>query len=229
MHAGRFVPYCLILAGCISDRYVGSIGRTGSYSNRGFGLTVDLAAAGLDERWTAVDPRKVEDAPLGLQPAVIDGQIDLNGDGELNYDENARYLEPTLRLISRSSSVGVCRIDVSVTILTPDVRDAKLDDLMATALRRLTGQQITLDRWERRRLGPDFPSRVSELREHRKRVALIDQGEFVAEDGYTRRQIVEVVLHADPITPDLRADHNLVLHAISLNRMAAPLTSQERF
>src|SRR5687767_421469 len=119
MHLGRRFPYRLILltavAGCTSPRYIGSIGRDGTYSNRGYGLAIRLDAGGLGERWDPIDPTNTDRVPNRMRPKQATGPIDVDGDGLLQLTERTKHMEPTLRLLSRTSSVA--RIDVDVIIL----------------------------------------------------------------------------------------------------------------
>ena len=63
---------CLALAAsaCISSRYVGSLGASGFYSNRGYGIAIDFTHADLLDRWTVIDPVNPAAAPAA--PACLD-------------------------------------------------------------------------------------------------------------------------------------------------------------
>lgn len=233
MHAGRFLPSCLIglaalsVVGCVSDRYVGSVGATGTYSNRGYGVAVDLSQAGLLERWKVIDPREPESAPADLVPVVRDSPLDLDGDGVLHADELVRYNEPMLRLVSKTSTAA--RIDIDVMILGGKNAQGDLDALMKYTIEGLVGHAVLNERWEPRKLGPDYEGRVSELIEDGMRVAIIDHKDYLAEEGVKRRQLVKIILRTSKLTADQRADHNFILHSIALNAMSAPLTRQEQY
>jgi hypothetical protein len=243
VHPGRLVPHRLSraallpsllslaagLAGCVSDRYVGSIGPTGLYVNRGYGLVLDLGQADLDERWRVVDPLDPASAPPGQAVELREALLDLDGDGVLHHDELQRHARPTLRLVSRSATVSAT-LEVDVEILGGKNGGNDFDGWTQLVLGELAGREVSPQEWRRRKLGPDFPARVAELSEAGLRVGLVDHGQFLAENDRFRRQIVRVVLRAPGGLDDaLRADHDFLLRALSLNHQAAPLRRDETY
>lgn len=220
---------CLALgaSACVSSRYVGSLGASGFYSNRGYGIAIDFTHADLLDRWTVIDPVNPAAAPAGFRLVERELPLDLNADGTLHQDERVRFTDPTLRMLSKTSTASW--IDLDMAILTGKAAKASLDDLMATYLRDATGSVHDMTRWEKRKLGPDFDARVAEISESGLRMAVIDHSNFEAEDGVKRRQILQVVLRSDALNPQLRADHNFVLRAIALNAVADRQSRQERY
>lgn len=252
MHAGRQLqdrvktsplkrlgPLALLLlsgfaAGCVSDRYVGSIGRDGTYSNRGWGFGVRLNNGGLDQRWQAIDPEHLESAPPDLRPVVHDEPIDLDGDGVLEMSETTHYLTPTLVLASKTSSGAV--ISVEVAILGGSDVNLSIDGLVIPEIRRLAGtSSVAIGPIARRRIGAMWDARIAEANTKKRglpygyRVVLIDQRDFVAEENLTRRQLVQVVLAAPGITESLRRDLDTFVKAMFLSRFAGAATEQERW
>ncbi len=238
MHAGRRVPYrltlLLLLAACGSPRYVGSIGRDGTYSNRGYGLAIRLEADGLGERWEAIDPSAADRAPRGVRPKVDNSPLDIDGDGILTLTERQQHYVPTLRLLSRTSSVA--RIDVDVMILGGKNRKVPIDAVMALDLKARAGtSSAAVDRaiegMQRTKIASSFDARVAELVTPRRftRVAVIDQGDLLAEQSLKRRQIVKVVLTAARRTDALVADHDRLLDAVILNRRSSSETVREQW
>lgn len=237
MHARRLLPdhlialaLCAGAAGCVSDRYVGSVGKTGTYANRGYGMTMRLDSEALSSRWKVIDPRAPETAPAGLEIEVKNEALDLDADGLLHMDETVLHNRPTLRLFAKSSTIGPVWIDVDVSILSGKDATHSLDSWMAHEMKQLTGSAGTTDQWQARRLAPDFDGRVAEVRGARAyRLALIDHVAFESEDGVPRRQLIRVLLVASKITKRLRADHDHVLDAISLNQQAGRPSKLEKF
>ena len=216
--------------GCVSDRYIGSIGPTGSYSNRGYGVSLPLSHESLAARWKAVDPRVVAGGPSSLELTVVEDPVDINGDGILHIDETTRRVEPMLRLVSRTST-GTW-IDVTVRILGGPLATRPLPELMADAFHSVAGRLGKRQEWESRKLGPDFEALVAEVSPPSRdvtRVAVIDHADFIAEDEVERRQLIRVVLYSPPLTAELRADYNRVLDAVVLNARGAPLTILEQW
>ena len=238
MHAGRRLPHRLIalllLSGCTSPRYVGSIGRDGTYSNRGYGVAVRLSAGGLPERWDAIDPTEADRVPRSMRPAEETGPLDVDGDGLLQFTERTEHLTPTLRLLSRTSSVA--RIDVDVMILGGKNKTAPLDALMALQLKARAGTSTSavgdaIANMKRRKVTPNFAARVAELERPTVfwRIALIDHDDFLAEEGIRRRQIVKVVLYAPRKSEAMIRDHERVLDALILNRRGSKETLREQW
>lgn len=252
MHARRRLPYRvtprtkgfggllllgLLLTACASPRYVGSIGRDGTYSNRGFGLAIRLQHEGLSERWEAIDPSQLEKAPAHMRPRLVTQPLDLDSDGHLQITERQEYSKPTLRLLSRTSSTAW--IDVDVAIARGPHKADPLDELLTSELRELaktssataTAVDQAIASMAKRRVVPDFEARVTELStpEGFFRLALIDHDDFQAEQGIIRRQLVKVLLTADQRRPQLAEDHDRLLEAAILNRRGSSETLREQW
>jgi hypothetical protein len=224
----------LLLVGCTSPRYVGSIGRDGTYSNRGYGIAIRLNGSGLGDRWDPIDPTSTERVPKGLRPKEENGPLDVDGDGYLRVTERTQRLVPTLRILSRTSSVA--RIDVDVLILGGGNKTAPIDALMALELKERAGtSSVSVDgaiaNMKRRKVTPDFDTRVAELATPKgfTRIALIDQEDFLAEEGLTRRQVVKVVLWAGRRNEGLIEDHERLLDGVILNRRGSTETVREQW
>jgi hypothetical protein len=228
----------VLASACISDRYVGSIGRDGTYSNRGYGFAVLLLLDGLDKRWTAIDPAFPQHAPDDLMQEIRDEPIDLDGNGELDMGETTRFLVPTLRFVS-TSTPSEAEMYVDVAIIGGTAKDAPLDSLLIHELRRLARTSTSADHIvstsTKETVSSSFDARIAEARAPEAaggkmyRVAVVDQNEFVAEQGVKRRQLIRVVLAAPELNAQLREDHNKVLRALVLNRKAGAETTQERW
>jgi hypothetical protein len=229
----------LLAAGCVSDRYVGSVGPGGLYANRGYGFALRLHDSGLDSRWLLIDPANVDAAPRNRRPIVHDEPIDLDGNGNLDIGETTRYFTPTLRLLSKTSTYAEITLDVG--IVHPKNKKSPIEDFVIPEVRELahtssiTGPleaRVVSDTWETR-VAETPPVLVMTAHNVRQpmayRLALIDQNDFVAEENIKRRQIVRVVLRAPEITPTLRDDFDQFLRALILNRVAGETTNQERW
>ena len=225
----------LLLVGCTSPRYVGSIGRDGTYSNRGYGLAIRLSANGLGERWDPIDPSDPDRVPKSLRPKMRNGPIDVDGDGFLQFTERQQHLDPALRLLSRTSSVA--RIDVDVLILGGVNKTAPIDALMALELKDRAGTSTTavsgaIPKIRRRKVAPNFDARVAEILTPKgfQRIALIDHEEFRGEEGITRRQLVKVVLSGVKTKVEgLAQDHERLLDGLILNTRGSTETVREQW
>lgn len=239
MHARRRLPYrlalaALLLTACTSPRYVGSIGRDGTYSNRGYGLAIRLQTDGLSERWEAIDPSELDKAPARMRPRMVTQPLDLDSDGHLQITERQTYTKPTLRLLSRTSSTAW--IDVDVEILRGPNKTAPLDALLVRELKDLSitssaAVDGAIAETTRRKVAPDFEARITEVRtpEGYHRIAIIDQSDFIAEEKIPRRQLVKVVLTADDREAQLVEDHDRLLDASILNRRGSSETLREQW
>ncbi len=218
-------------------RYVGSVGRDRTYSNRGYGLSLRLNHGGLEDRWHVLDPSTPSHLPDALRRQKKLVALDLNGNGVLEPAELTRSYRPMLQLVSRSSTTT--RVIVDVEILGGSDRHASLDRLLQDELERLPAvspeakDQAYLKRTSRR-LAPDFEARLLELRPERRdstyrRIALIDQGHFMAEDNTPRRQVVKVVLEGKSLEPRFQKDHELFLRGLVLNRRGSSMSMRERW
>jgi hypothetical protein len=232
--AGLGLVLATLAAGCVTERYVGSISQGRLYANRGYGVLVRLPEHQLEARWAAIDPNELDSAPKEARPAILDSPLDVDGDGALSAMESTRHLRPMLRLLSKTSS-GT-HIDVDVFILGGDAgRAAPLADLFqryARELLEVSGldpkTQLAV---EPRRAGPDFDALVGAAAGPRGafRLALIDQGSVLGEEKKRRRQVVKVALVApsEKAAIALAEDHGYVIDALVLNREAGPILSSE--
>lgn len=230
------VAVALFAAGCGSQRYIGSIGRDRTYSNRGFGFALRLAPGGLEERWLAIDPMAPSEVPASLRPKRIHSRLDLDGNGELRFDEAVDHFSPTFRLVSRTSTTA--RMDLDVLVVARRYKKASLDAIAAGQIRKLG--QLTPDELDqamasakRRRIAPDFAALVLEVPDCRPRTepatatppqslacraAFVDQPGLVAERGVARRQIIRVILVAPALNDVLRRDQDQLLRNLVLSR-----------
>jgi hypothetical protein len=219
MHARRCFPHCLIgmlvLGACASDRYTGSIGRDGSYVNRGYGFAVLLSK--LEDRWAVPD-----------QVNGFDSPIDVDGDGLIELDETRRIRRPTLRLESKTSSAS---ISVDVLIFGKNNKDVTLDGIALLEIAKLSTQTSSTSsaavQLENITVG-SFPARVADVPPER-RLVLIDVQDFIAEENQSRRQIFTVLLRAQEITTDLKRDLDLLLSTLAINRRGGSETAQEKW
>ncbi|MBK8013370.1 MAG: hypothetical protein IPK13_18700 [Deltaproteobacteria bacterium] len=229
----------IIASACGSQRYIGSIGRDRTYSNRGYGLALRLAPGGLEERWLAIDPMAPSEVPEPLRPTRLHGRIDLDGNGELRFDEAVDHFSPTLRLLSRTSTAA--RMDLDVLVVARRYAKASLEAIAAGQTRklgRLSPDELdqAMTSAKRRSVAPDFAALVLELPRCQTtatatatpppaarrglvcRAAFIDQPGLVAERGITRRQIIRVILQAPALDDALRADQDQLLRNLVLSR-----------
>ncbi len=199
--------------GCVSDRYTGSVGRDGTYVNRGYGFTVQLSRLG--DRWT-----------MPAQISGFDSPIDVDGDGLIEVDETRRIRRPTLILEAKTSSASMT---IDAFILGKNNKDASLEGLMLLELAQLanTSSTSTLAPSIDSRMLGTFPVLVAEAGE--RRLALIDVDQLIAEENQPRRQIFKVILRARELTAALREDHDLLLSAMVLSRRGGAETAQEKW
>ena len=228
--AVRWIAVLLLLGStaCVSSRYVGSVGRDRSFVNRGFGFMVRLAHDSLSERFDAVVAENRKRYPAAIRPREVEAPLDLDGDGFLDVTETTRHFLPALRLISRTSTA--VRIDVDVQILSKKNASAPLDQIaMADLMKSMTSttSTTTADALEARLVGTGFSAVVYEV--EGKRVALIDQPKFVAEEGIERRQLVRVTLVAPKIDDAWRREHESVLSALILNQRGSIESTKEEW
>jgi hypothetical protein len=234
MHPGRLVSYYLVVGAiglsslsCTSDRYVGSMGRTGNYANRGYGFVAALNHRQLLDRWTFVDPRKTDQFPESIRPLHQSASIDLNGDGTLHHDEVVLQWAPNLRLVNKA--VPAVTLDVSIEILGGKNLKTNFPAYVRHIVKKRYKQETNPNEWKSRKLGPDFSALVTQLTASAVGFAAIDQGRFGAEDKAVRRQIVFVSLQGNGIQDVHRADFETFLSAISLNSMSGRQTSREQY
>ncbi|MEQ8274417.1 MAG: hypothetical protein RMA76_44970 [Deltaproteobacteria bacterium] len=229
----RFVALLLLVAAaaCTSPRYVGSVGRDRTYVNRGYGFLVRLDHANLSERYDAVTAENLTAFPPAVRATLKEAPLDLDGDGFLDPTETTRFLEPALRLVSRTSSVVT--IDVAVQIVPKRSKSVTLASMVASEHRMTTLGGVTprggvLDTpVKTSTVTPGFTAMTYEA--PGRVVTLVDMPEFRAEEGIKRRQIVRVTLSATRVTPALREDHAQVLKALILNRRGSFETTKEQW
>lgn len=229
---------CAALAGCASPRYVGSIGRDQVYSNRGFGVLARLTQGDLLSRWKPVDPADMAEIPPGLRPARVREQLDVNGDGQLDVSETVVFYRPTLRLLSRTSSVA--RMDLEVELLGQNNARIPLDAIVGIDLKRLAGtstsaRDAAFAHIQRRVLSGEIQARVAETETteggaHRVvRRLVADVPEFRTEEGQTRRHIVRLTLWDDALDDQDRADFDRVVEGLVLAPQGGPTGTGERW
>lgn len=228
----------LLSAACASPRYIGSIGRNNSYSNRGFGVTVDLNAGGVLSRWQALDPSDLKDVPPAVRPQRVREPLDLDGDGMLQVTEATVFYRPALRLVSRTSSVATLELDVE--ILGSNNARVPLDAIVGLDLKRLAGsstQAVALgfSSITRRTLPPNVAARVAEVRTQGEggpmqvRLLVADVPNFVGEERLKRRHIVRLTLKAPTIDDAMRADFDHVVSGLLVAPTGAPLSKDEQW
>jgi hypothetical protein len=230
MHLGRQLPNRLAplaacaLAACVSDRYVGSIGPDGVYSNRGYGFALRTNPDELATRWRVVDPPHPEHQQIHDEP------LDLNGDGELRFDENTHYLTPTLRFYSKTSTGASITFDVE--ILGGKSKTFALDDLVIPEVRHLTKTASIAGQIEKRSVST-YDARLAETPKGANgwayRIVIIDHADFISEQERKRRQLYRIELAASEITDQMRADLDLLLSSLYLNHHAGEETTQEKW
>lgn len=204
-------------AACATPRYLGRTTSDGTFVHRAFGLVIDLPP-GSD--WRVVrdhDPA----VPWTLWPQRIDGPLDLDGDGEITTGELTSYEDPTVRLLSRTSTAA--RIDIRVTIAGPERRDVPADRLLRA---RQSGGQSVL---RRRSVSTGYETWVGYCprcpQASDRLVAIIDHAGFEAEAG-RRRQLVTVEMYAEPLDEAAVDQLNAVLDEVLLARAAGVAPSE---
>jgi len=194
---------------CATPRYLGRTTNGGDFVHRSFGLLVRLPP---DSPWRVVSEQDPT-VPYSLWPQRIDGPLDLDGDGELESTELTSYREPTVRLVSRTST-GT-HVDVQVRIAATTQREVPADRLLRADLSSGT------PKLRRRTVAPGFEAWVAQCADcddpNDQLVALIDHADFAAEIG-RRRQLIRVSM----VTPNPNADAleqlNLLLDDFILGR-----------
>lgn len=231
-----FALLAALASGCAGSRYLGSLGRNGVYSNRGYGMTVDTATAGVSTRFVVIDPTDLEAAPQALRPRLEKGLLDLNGDGKLGLGEDVgSFTLPTLRLYRDGGGAPVL-IDVDVQIVGGEDAKRTLNVLFERELERLRPvrtstrtPRVVRDAFAR------HPAFTEELTVSTKdgardlRLTLLDGGYFAAEGGGFRRQVVKVLMVAERITQELRADYQRLVSGILMARAQPPPSAKERW
>jgi hypothetical protein len=239
----RVNPACIALlavalAGCASPRYVGSIGRDQVYANRGFGVLARLTQGDLLSRWAPADPDDLDAIPPALRPQRVREQLDVNGDGQLDVTETVVFYRPSLRLLSRTSSVA--HMDLEVQLLGRNNAKVPLDAVMGLDLKRLAGtstgaRDAAFAHIERRTLTGEVEARVAEIRSVEAgarrwaRLLVADVPEFRTEEGQTRRHIVRLTLWDTDLSDQDRADFDRVVQGLVLAPQGGPPGTGERW
>ncbi|MEL7372390.1 MAG: hypothetical protein AAFN74_25930 [Myxococcota bacterium] len=219
---------------CGTQRYVGSIGRDGTYANRGYGFAIIVGRANLARRWVLLDPAKLPLRRTDGLPIPTRDPIDIDGDGFYSVGEATLHFDPTVRLLSQTSTGAVA--DIRVEVLSGPARDASLEALLQRALNIWTGvpariRQQALRRAITRKV-KDRPAMVTTATsaDRLHHVAVIDQGQVRAEENIRRRQLVTIHVYApQPADARLRDDFGALLDALVLNRKTAPETAREKW
>ena len=204
-------------AACASSRYLGRTTRDGSFVHRGFGLVVHPEP---DTGWRIVR-EGMTSVPYTLWPQRIDGALDLDADGELVRDELTSYEDPTVRLVSRTSTA--VRVDVRVRIAGPAERDVPVERMLRA--RQASG---AARQW-RRTVSPGYEAWVGFCPDcaapENRLLALVDHDGFGAESG-RRRQIIELQFLAPRVDDADRARLEALLDRLYLARRADTLGSR---
>ena len=238
MRTTRTIGFVAVVAGlvsCATSRYVGSVGRDGTYANRGFGFALRIKHRDLDQRWKLLDPAQLPLTPRPGLPIPTREPLDLDGDGMLSVGESTLHFRPALRLVSRTSTGA--RADLRVEILSGPAKDAGLDRLLSRALRIWTKmptriRQRAFQRAQERNLIGGRKVRVATATSAAwlHHLAVIDQGPVRVEERILRRQLVTVHVYAPrPADPTVTTDFDHILGALILNRQAAAESVLERW
>lgn len=214
------------LAACASPRYLGSIGRDGVYSNRGYGVAFNTQANKRLRDYRAADPAQLEAVPKAVRPVLLDSELDLNADGVLAITERTPHLEPALRLLSRTTPDT--SIDLSVELLGGERRALPAEARLTEALAKVAPPKVVqeaLAGMQTRRHPGGFKAWVVTL--PFSRWALIDQADFVAEERIPRRQLVWLRLNSPHMDEDRVADHEAALSALILSHRGGRPSSEE--
>ena len=234
MHLGRLLPnyiipisLCALMMACASDRYVGSVGKTGNYANRGYGLVVALQHQKLLDRWEFIDPRNLDIYQESVRPVLKNEIIDMNGDGTLHHDELVLQWAPNLRLVNKQRPGNT--IDIAVDILGGKNKSSDPSAYPRYFVKQEFTRDTRPEQWKSLTAGPDYPAQWIQLDTTGSFLAAIDQGLFLAEEKAVRRQIVWVKLSGPQIPQPDKNDFFAILQAISLNGAAGQQTSQEQY
>ncbi|MEE2901619.1 MAG: hypothetical protein VYC39_04785 [Myxococcota bacterium] len=234
MHTSRLIPYhlaftLLVFSGvaCSSDRYVGSLGKSGMYANRGYGVVIQLNDRDLLSRWEYIDPHKIDIYKESVRPSLTQETIDLNGDGTLHHDEVVVQWKPNFRLVHKD--VATSRIDLGVDILGGRNKAADFGAYVRATVKNEFGVETSKGDWKALRLGPDFRAYSTRLKEDGLLLAAIDQGNFSAEEGAVRRQIVWARLKSLELTEQEEKDFGSFLRSLLLNSKAGRQTTWEKY
>ncbi|MBI2374291.1 MAG: hypothetical protein HYV07_09845 [Deltaproteobacteria bacterium] len=211
--------HCLALAGCATDRYVGSLSSDMVWANRGYGLVLPLAE--LAPRWIAIDPSALDKAAPSDRPIIKDDAIDLDGDGAATFSERTRRLDPALRLLSRTATSATLEVLVELSPVEngPSIEAAATSELVrrgypASSVEREPGAAESIVARARRA-------------EREARALTVEQPRIVAEEGRVRRQLITIVVEAKSLDASLVADQELARRALIMSAEAAPLMERE--
>lgn len=223
-----------LLVGCTTNRYVGSVGRDGTYANRGYGVALRVRRDGLEGRWKLLDPAKLPEKPTPGLPVPSRAPLDLDGDGMLSVHESTLHFAPTLRLLSRTSTGA--RADIRVKVLSGPAKDVGLDPLLRRAFRLWAKvEDPVLERAAQSATVETVGGRPARVATATTAVALhhmavIDQGLVRSEERIRRRQLVTVYVYA-PIPPaeTVYRDFRAFLQALILSRVTGRESVLERW
>ncbi len=233
---GLIILVVVSLGACATNRYIGSVGRDGTYANRGYGFALRLSDSDLLTRWQVLNPTELPLSGSDGLPVPRRDRIDLNGDGLLTLGEETVRFDPVLRLKARTSTDGATA-DLRVEIMSGHARSVGLDRLLTRALKLWTrASAVTRHRAylgaESAELRGGHPMRVATATTARwqHHLAVIDQGVITAEANAKRRQVVTVHMYAPgPPRPQIQKDFGTLLRALLLNSAAAPESVKERW
>ncbi len=228
------LPLALIVSACTTGRYVGSVGRDGTYANRGYGFALRVQHRDLHRRWALLDPSKLPTVPTPGLPIPSRDALDRDGDGMLSVGESTLHFDPTVRLLSKTSTGA--RADIRVEILSGPAKGASLEQLLERALRlwtrtpsitQLAAQHGAETDPVSGRMAKVTTATTANWRHH---LAVIDQGTVIVEERIGRRQLVTVHVYSpEPAPTDLEQDFRMMLEALILSRRAAPESVMERW
>jgi len=197
------------------------------YANRGYGIVVQLNNGDLLSRWEYIDPRKIDIYKESVRPSLTQETIDLNGDGTLHHDEVIVQWKPNFRLVHKDDAST--RIDLGVDILGGRNKSADFGAYVRATVKNEFGVDTSQGDWKAVRLGPDFRAYSARLKKNGLLLAAIDQGNFSAEEGAVRRQIVWARLKSLELTAEEEKDFGSFLRSLLLNSKAGRQTTREKY
>lgn len=232
----RRLAWLLIFASCApTGRYLGRLGDGPAYVNRGYGVVARVGELGA--RWWAFDPEHPERGPRAVAPLRRNDRIDLDGDGMLRLDEITPRYEPSFRMLSKTSTAT--RIELEVHILSePEASTVTLRGLLDSELRsRGSSPEVSrvaiegVEAWALPLARTAWVGSLPALRQQpgAMALALVEQPEFVAEDGLRRRQVVRILLHAPALVEPWLSDYRTFVTSLLASPSAGASTRSERW